>query len=228
MYSFRLIILGAGILGAATMTLCSATPVQAKQCSAERPANARSYWSYRLIDGRKCWYEGKQMISKSLLYWPTSKASRVAAAKSNVAPVSQRSALDAQASISDPPATKPNTETRRETADASPAPVSERTLTPDHLRAWGNSMAVIATEPVLAIMDRWPDSELPRHQRGAATAEAASPIGPRMILMMTIILMAVFAVLISVNFHRRGAAGRKSALERRSGFGHDDMRLNLG
>lgn len=227
MYSFRLIILGAGILGAATMTLCSATPVQAKQCSAERPANARSYWSYRLIDGRKCWYEGKQMISKSLLYWANSKAARTGVAKSNVA-ASRRTVLDAQASISDPPATKPNTEARREMADASPAPASERILTSDHLRAWGNSMAVIAAEPVLTIMDRWPDAELPRHQRGAATAEAASPIGPRMILMMTIILMAVFAVLISVNFHRRGAAGRKSALERRSGFGHDDMRLNLG
>jgi hypothetical protein len=28
------------------------------------------YWSWRLIDGRKCWYEGKLMLSKSLLEWP--------------------------------------------------------------------------------------------------------------------------------------------------------------
>jgi hypothetical protein len=227
MSRFRLIIFGAGIFGAAMMTLCSATSAQAKQCSAERPANARSYWSYRLIDGRKCWYEGKQMISKSLLHWPSSKAAHTGA-KSNAARAGQSTLLDAQASISDLPAAKPEPELKREMADAGPAPASERRLTPDHLRAWGNSMAVIAAEPVLTIMDRWPDAELPRHQRGAATAEAASPIGPRMILMMTIILMAVFAVLISVNFHRRGAAGRKSALERRSGFRHDDMRLNLG
>jgi len=200
MDSFRLIILGVSILGAATITLCSATSVQAKECSAERPANARSYWSYRLIDGRKCWYEGKRMISKSLLHWSTPKTAQAAPAKSNAARSSQRSLLDAQASLSEATPAKPNAEARREMADAAPA--SERTLTPDHLRAWGNSMAVIAAEPILTIMDRWPDAELPRQQREAATVEAWS-LTSRMVLMVTILLMAVGAVLISVNFHRR-------------------------
>jgi len=47
-------------------------PAQAKQqCSASKPANPHGqWWSYRLIDGRKCWYEGKPMLSKSLLEWP--------------------------------------------------------------------------------------------------------------------------------------------------------------
>lgn len=206
MSSFRSIIVGAGILGAVMVTLCSATSAHAKQCSAERPANARSYWSYRLIDGRKCWYEGRQMISKSLLHWSTPKTAQAAPAKSNVAPASRRSLLDAQASISEASPAKPNTETKREMADASPAPASEGTLTPDHLRAWGNSLAAITAEPILTIMDRWPDAELPRHQREAATVKAASPIGPRLILMMTIIVMALGAVLISVNFHRRALA----------------------
>jgi len=203
MYGFRLIMLGVGIIGAATITLGSATPVQAKQCSAERPANTRSYWSYRLIEGRKCWYEGKQRISKSLLHWSRSKAVQAASTRSNVARASQRNLLDAQASISDPPAAKPDRETKREMADAGPAPVSERTLTSDQLRAWGNSMAAIAAEPILTIMDRWPDAELPRHRREAATMEAASPLTSRLILMVTILLMAVGGVLISVNFHRR-------------------------
>lgn len=45
---------------------------QAKQqCSAAAPSNPNGHWwSYRLIDGRKCWYEGKPMLSKSLLEWP--------------------------------------------------------------------------------------------------------------------------------------------------------------
>ena len=45
---------------------------QAKQqCSAAMPSNPHGHWwSYRLIDGRKCWYEGKPMLSKSLLEWP--------------------------------------------------------------------------------------------------------------------------------------------------------------
>ncbi|MCA1454971.1 hypothetical protein I6F35_17335 [Bradyrhizobium sp. BRP22] len=35
------------------------------------PSNPNGqWWSYRLIDGRKCWYAGKPMLSKSLLEWP--------------------------------------------------------------------------------------------------------------------------------------------------------------
>ena len=42
-----------------------------QQCSAAAPSNPHGrWWSYRLIDGRKCWYEGKPMLSKSLLEWP--------------------------------------------------------------------------------------------------------------------------------------------------------------
>jgi hypothetical protein len=53
--------------------LCAGMPnAQAKQpCSAAMPSNPHGrWWSYRLIDGRKCWYEGKAMLSKSLLEWP--------------------------------------------------------------------------------------------------------------------------------------------------------------
>ncbi|WP_291866491.1 hypothetical protein [Bradyrhizobium sp.] len=80
----------------------STMPAQAKQCSAERPPNARSHWSYRLIDGRKCWYEGKPMLSKSLLQWPVAQASRTGPdRKPNILPANYRDPLDAQASISD-------------------------------------------------------------------------------------------------------------------------------
>ena len=45
---------------------------QAKECSVAMPSNPHGqWWSYRLIDGRKCWYAGKPMLSKSLLEWPT-------------------------------------------------------------------------------------------------------------------------------------------------------------
>ena len=40
------------------------------ECSVVRPSNGHGYWSWRLIDGRKCWYAGKTMISKSQLQWP--------------------------------------------------------------------------------------------------------------------------------------------------------------
>ena len=40
-----------------------------RECSAS-PSKAQGHWSWRLIDGRKCWYAGRAMISKSLLEWP--------------------------------------------------------------------------------------------------------------------------------------------------------------
>ena len=61
-------------LSAWTATLLSIgmANAQAKQqCSATAPSNPHGHsWSYRLIDGRKCWYEGEPMLSKSLLEWP--------------------------------------------------------------------------------------------------------------------------------------------------------------
>ena len=57
---------------------------KAIECSVARPSSTQAYWSWRLIDGRKCWYAGKTMISKSLLQWPK-KAS--VQAKTDPAPV---------------------------------------------------------------------------------------------------------------------------------------------
>ena len=58
-----------------------AANAKAVECSVARPSSAQGYWSWRLIDGRKCWYAGKTMISKSLLQWPA-KASVQAKADS--------------------------------------------------------------------------------------------------------------------------------------------------
>src|SRR3954452_1509082 len=52
---------------------------KAVECSVARGSHTQGYWSWRLIDGRKCWYLGKTMVSKSLLQWPA-KASVLAKA----------------------------------------------------------------------------------------------------------------------------------------------------
>jgi hypothetical protein len=80
-----------------------ATTAQAIECSVAVPSNAQRHWSYRLIDGRKCWYEGKHAISKSLLRWP---AQASAQPKSDAAPISaltekRNDPLDSQAWIPD-------------------------------------------------------------------------------------------------------------------------------
>jgi hypothetical protein len=56
---------------------------QAKQqCSAAMPSNPHGqWWSYRIIDGRKCWYAGKPMLSKSLLEWPKEASAKPGSAE---------------------------------------------------------------------------------------------------------------------------------------------------
>jgi hypothetical protein len=78
---------------------------KATECSVARPSSAQEYWSWRLIDGRKCWYAGKTMISKSLLQWPA-KASVQAKADTAPVPVTvatekRSDPLDAQARLLD-------------------------------------------------------------------------------------------------------------------------------
>jgi hypothetical protein len=74
---------------------------QAKQqCSAAAPKNPHGqWWSYRLIDGRNCWYEGKPMLSKSLLEWPKEASAQPVSNGKVTSVVTQKpgNPLDAQA-----------------------------------------------------------------------------------------------------------------------------------
>ena len=80
--------------------LLIAGAVEAKQqCSVS--AAKQGYWSWRMIDGRKCWYEGKPMLSKALLEWPAEDAAQsdIKADTANVARESESHGdpMDAQA-----------------------------------------------------------------------------------------------------------------------------------
>jgi hypothetical protein len=186
----------------------SATPAQATQCSTERPSNARTYWSYRLIDGRKCWYEGKPMLSKSLLHWPAAQTAQTNPRREpKVLPASQDKLLDARASVSDDPDAKPKPEIKPEVADGGSARTPKQTLTPNDLRAWGNSMAAMTAEPVLTILDRWPDAELSQHRAEPAPVEKPSAMNTRAFMMVTIVFMALLAVLMTV-YRKAGGAWR--------------------
>jgi hypothetical protein len=82
--------------------LTAQAKAQIRECRAS-PSKAQGHWSWRLIDGRKCWYAGKTVISKSMLRWP---AAAPALAKANAAPVrvatEKRSGpMDAQARMLD-------------------------------------------------------------------------------------------------------------------------------
>jgi hypothetical protein len=77
---------------------------QAKQqCSPAMPSNPHGYWSWRLIDGRKCWYEGKSGLSKSLLEWPKATSKQPGSSSEVTGAVSEEpgNPLDSQAEGSD-------------------------------------------------------------------------------------------------------------------------------
>jgi hypothetical protein len=78
---------------------------KAMECSAARPSSTQSYWSWRLIDGRKCWYAGKTMVAKSLLQWPAKASVQAKAdstqASATVATEKRSDPLDAQARLLD-------------------------------------------------------------------------------------------------------------------------------
>ena len=74
---------------------------KATECSVARPSSAQGYWSWRLIDGRKCWYVGKTMISKSLLQWPA-KVSVQAKADPKPVPVTVVPVTVVTGKLSDP------------------------------------------------------------------------------------------------------------------------------
>ena len=79
-------------------------PAQAKQCSAARPSNPHGQWSsWRFIDGRKCWYEGRAMIPKSSLQWAAQASAqpKSGATPKSVRPEAAYDPLNSQASVPD-------------------------------------------------------------------------------------------------------------------------------
>jgi hypothetical protein len=95
------------LLAAFIAGLFIAGAVEAKQqCSVSA---GQGYWSWRMIDGRKCWYEGKPMLSKALLEWPAesagqpdTKADTASVAPERHRPESQRSESQRAESHGDP------------------------------------------------------------------------------------------------------------------------------
>ena len=80
---------------------------------------------------------------------------------------------------------------------------AERTLTPDDLRTWANSMAAMTAEPAVTTLDRWPDEELPQQRTSPTAVQEPSLINIRTVIMAIIMLMALLAVLIEVTVHLR-------------------------
>jgi hypothetical protein len=81
---------------------------QARQeCVDAIPSNSQGHWSWRLIDGRKCWYQGKPMLSRSLLEWPAQGSAQPKSDTelTSAPPEKAHNPLDSQARAPDEPDT---------------------------------------------------------------------------------------------------------------------------
>jgi hypothetical protein len=57
-----------GILALAVL-VASCHPVSALDCAAAK--SETGYWSWRMVDGKRCWYPGRGKIDKAQLRWGT-------------------------------------------------------------------------------------------------------------------------------------------------------------
>jgi hypothetical protein len=150
--------------------------------------------------------EARNVYRTSYLYWhgkgrcwdaslrTSHRLKKVAAARANRVEASHKTK------------TRPKPEVKVEVVDPSPVPTGANgTLTPDDLRKWANSMAAMPSEPIVKILDRWPDEELPQHRTKPAAIAEPSLMKTRTIIMVIIMLMALLAVLIGVTVHRRSS-----------------------
>jgi hypothetical protein len=111
--------------------------------------------------------------------------------------------------VETPHKAKPEQEVKVEVVDSRRVPTpAERTLTPDDLRKWGNSMAAMPAAPIMTILDRWPDEELPQRLTKPAVVEEPSLMNTRTIIMVIIVFMALLGVLIEMMVHRRSLSER--------------------
>jgi hypothetical protein len=150
--------------------------------------------------------EARNVYRTSYLYWhgkgrcwdasprASHRLKKVAAARANPIEASHKAK------------TRPKPEVKLEVVDPSPVPTGANgTLTPDDLRKWANSMAAMPSEPIVTILDRWPDEELPQHRTKLTPVAEPSLMNIRTIIMVIIMVMALLAVLIGVTVHRRSS-----------------------
>jgi hypothetical protein len=54
------------------LSFVGAPAASAIECKPEMPSTRGGYWSWRIIDGKRCWYPGRPGMEKANLQWPKS------------------------------------------------------------------------------------------------------------------------------------------------------------
>jgi hypothetical protein len=62
------------VAGTIALSFLGTSAASAIECKAEMPGARSGYWSWRIIDGKRCWYSGRAGMDKANLQWPKSAA----------------------------------------------------------------------------------------------------------------------------------------------------------
>ena len=73
-------------------------PAATMECKSEMPAAPTGYWSWRIIDGKRCWYLGRPGIAKTQLQWPGAAAVPARVPRSSKRALPEPYAIEAEAS----------------------------------------------------------------------------------------------------------------------------------
>src|SRR5262249_3964645 len=89
---YRKLLPSIAIAAGVTALIIGGTALAKQQCSTS--AGSGGFWSWPMTDGRKCWYEGKPMISRELLEWSaeTKAAARPVETKAAARPAEAKAA----------------------------------------------------------------------------------------------------------------------------------------
>jgi hypothetical protein len=60
------------VAGIIALSFLGASAASAIECTPEMPTTRSGYWSWRIIDGKRCWYPGRPGMEKANLQWPKS------------------------------------------------------------------------------------------------------------------------------------------------------------
>jgi hypothetical protein len=109
----------------------------------------REYWSWREIDGRRCWYKGRRRISKKLLSWgPKTPAEAIKPTEAiKAAEAMPAEAIDTTTAPT-PPQMHPGGQsgTPGELVEVSEHPVAAATPLSPFETAWRNTMADLKSQ----------------------------------------------------------------------------------
>jgi hypothetical protein len=81
---------------AIALSFLSASAASAIECKPEMPTTRSGYWSWRIIDGKRCWYPGRPGMEKANLQWPKSPPTPPVDTK-NQAPVATKNEISREA-----------------------------------------------------------------------------------------------------------------------------------